>query len=287
MSTGVLLPAAMQGPGEGLTTFARRAEELGYDSLWLPEVSHREVIGAAGWLLGQTDRIRVGTAIASAYARDASTAAMAARTLGELSNGRFDLGLGVSIRWLVEQRGQHWEKPLAKAAAYLDAYHAHELHSPPPPSPVPLYFAAHGPRLVETVKDRVDGLLTINVPPDHTADVRRELGPNKRLLVIKTVVPETDPVAARERARETVGVYLQARQYWTLWPKYGFDDSDNVPGGSDRIIDMLVAWGDGDAIATQIEEYFEAGADEVIIRFPTSGEDVISWDLFEALAPGR
>jgi hypothetical protein len=86
--------------------------------------------------------------------------------------------------------------------------------------------------------------MTINVPPAHTADVRAQLRDDQELTVLKNIVAETDPGRARAQARERVAVDLMARQYWTLWPEYGFDDTDNVDGGSDRLIDMLVAWGD-------------------------------------------
>lgn len=286
MRTGLLLPAATQGRGQDLTAFAQRAEELGYDSLWLSEVAGREILSTAGWLLASTTRLRFGSAIASVYARDASTAAMATHTLAELSGGRFALGLGVSIRWLVEQRGQVWEKPLHKATSYLDSYEAMEVLSPAPERRAPVYFAAHGPKMVAALKDRVDGLITINVPPAHTADIRAELRDDQDLLIVKTIVPETEPGKARELARATVGVYLKAAQYWPLWKKYGFDDSDLIPGGSDRLIDMLVAWGDAAEIQRQINEYFEAGATDVILRVPTDSSEAINWSIVDDLAPG-
>lgn len=286
MRTGLLLPAATQGRGQDLTAFALRAEELGYDSLWLSEVAGREILSTAGWLLASTTRLRFGSAIASVYARDASTAAMATHTLAELSGGRFALGLGVSIRWLVEQRGQVWEKPLQKATSYLDGYEAMEVLSPAPERPAPVYFAAHGPKMVAALKDRVDGLITINVPPAHTADIRAQLRADQDLLIVKTIVPETEPGMARELARQTVGTYLKAAQYWPLWKKYGFADSDLVPGGSDRLIDMLVAWGDAAEIQSQINEYFDAGATDVILRVPTDSSQAINWSIVDDLAPG-
>lgn len=288
-ATGVLLPHGLQGAGPDLVRFTQRVEELGYESFWVPEVAGRELMATAGWLLASTSRLRIGSGIASVYARDASTARMGSHTLSELSGGRFELTLGVSVRWLVEQRGQVWEKPLAKAASYLDAYHATEVDDPPPPAaPAPLYFAAHGPRIIDTVKDRVDGLMTINVPPEHTADVRAAIGPDKRLIVVKTVLPITDPEAARARAREVINVYLRARQYWTLWPKYGYDEAnDNIDGGSDRLVDMLVAWGDTGRIAAQIQHYYDAGASDVVLRIPDDPAESIRWPLLEELAPSR
>ncbi len=283
MGTGVLLGAWDQGTGEELTAFARRVDELGYESLWLPEIVGREVMSSAGWLLASTSTLHVGTAIASVYARPAATAAMCAHTLAEFSGGRFSLTLGVSVQWLVEQLGHVWEKPLAKASSYLDQYEATQPQSAAPTQPAPLYFAAHGPRIIDAVKDRVDGIMTINVPPAHTADVRGRLRDDQELIVLKNVQPETDPDRARALARERVAIYLQARQYWTLWPKYGYDESDNVEGGSDRLIDMLVAWGDAAAIQRQIDEYHDAGATQVVLMPPDTSESQDG--IIEQLAP--
>jgi probable F420-dependent oxidoreductase len=281
MGTGVLLGSDTEG--EELTTFARRIEELGYESLWFPEIFGREVMSTAGWVLASTSTLKVGTAIASVYARPAPTAAMAAHTLAEFSGGRFSLSLGVSVQWLVEQRGGVWEKPLTKASSYLDQYWSTEVDSPPPSRPAPMYFAAHGPRIIEAVKDRVDGIMTINVPPAHTADVRAQLRDDQELIVLKNVVSETDPDRARAEARERVGIYLLARQYWTLWPKYGYDETDNVDGGTDRLIDMLVAWGDAAEIQRQVDEYYDAGATQVVLM-PGSPSEV-DGGIIEQLAP--
>ena len=282
MRTGVMLGAWSQGTGQEFTGFARRVEELGYDSLWLPEIMGREVMSSAGWLLASTSRLHVGSAIASVYSRSGAAAAMGAHTLAEFSGGRFALSLGVSVQWLVEQLGGAWEPPLSKAVSYLEQYEAMKVESPPPSRPAPLYFAAHGPRIIDAVKDRVAGIMTINVPPGHTADVRARLRDDQELIVVKNVLLETDPERARSQAREWVAGYLLARQYWTLWPKYGFDDSDNVEGGSDRLIDMLVAWGDAVEIQRQVDEYVEAGATQVVLMAAGAADD---HDVFEQLAP--
>lgn len=286
MRRGMLLPAEFQGTGRDLVTFAQGAEAHGFDSMWVSEVSGREVMSTVGWLLASTTTLRVGTAVASVYARDASTAAMAAQTLAELSGGRFTLGLGVSIRWLVELRGQQWETPLHKASTYLDAMATMDVRSPKPAEPAKIYFAAHGPKLVAQVRDRVDGIITINVPPAHTAEIRSLLRDDQELVVIKTIVPDTDPVSARALAREAVDVYLEAPQYWALWPKYGLDESDHVPGGSDRLIDMLVAWGDTDAIEGSIRDYEDAGATEVVLRLPIDSAKV-DWSSVAPFARRR
>ena len=62
--------------------------------------------------------------------------------------------------------------------------------------------------------------------------------------MLKNLLSETEPERARAASRDRLAMYLGVRQYRTRCPKYGLDESDNVEGGSDRLIDMLVAWGD-------------------------------------------
>src|SRR6185369_9980614 len=87
---------------EDTAQFARDVEALGYRTLWIPEAIGRDAMVAAAWLLTSTRTLNVATGIANVYARDAVTSAAAAKSLAELSAGRFLLGLGVSHRPLVE-----------------------------------------------------------------------------------------------------------------------------------------------------------------------------------------
>ena len=78
----------------------------------------------------------------------------------------------------------------------------------------------------------------------HTAVVRAQRRDDQELIVVKNLLSETEPERARAEARDRVAMCLGVRQYRTPCPRYGFDESDNVEGGSDRLIVMLVAWGD-------------------------------------------
>ena len=79
-----------------LEQFARRIEELDYDSLWVTEFTGRDPYTTAAHLLARTERITIATGIANVYSHDAIVAAQNRQTLAELSEGRFVLGLGVS-----------------------------------------------------------------------------------------------------------------------------------------------------------------------------------------------
>jgi hypothetical protein len=100
------------------------------------------------------------------------------------------------------------------------------------------------------------------------------------------VLRETDPEKARAVARKNLTVYLGLPNYQNNWKWLGFDDADFASGGSDRLIDAIVAWGDERAIEARIQAHFDAGADHVCIQpFRADGEPGPDLRLLEALAP--
>ena len=92
--------------------FARKVEKLGYGVIWIPEAVGREPFAHIGYLAAHTERVVFATGIANIYARDPITMSAASKTVAELSNGRFLLGIGVSHRPLVTNlRGHAYDKP--------------------------------------------------------------------------------------------------------------------------------------------------------------------------------
>jgi len=104
------------------------------------------------------------------------------------------------------------------------------------------------------------------VPPEHTAEARRILGPSKLLCPEVWVCLETSPAKARSAAREALAHYMRLDNYVNNWRRLGFGDADLADGGSDRFIDANVAWGDEAAIRKRIREHWDAGADHVCIQ---------------------
>ena len=98
----------------------RRAEELGFDSAWTAEAYGNDAVTTATWVLAQTTRLRVGTAIMQMPARTPAMTAMTAATLDQLSGGRFILGLGPSGPQVVEGwHGVPYGKPLTRTREYI------------------------------------------------------------------------------------------------------------------------------------------------------------------------
>ena len=269
---------------QALTSFAKRLEAQGYESLWLPELFGREPIATAGYLLGQTERLRVATGIANVYVRDAHAMAQTRQTLAELSGGRFILGLGVSNVGLNTTRGHDWQMPLPKMRDYLDAMDAATIEAPEPAQPAALYIAAHGPKLQALGGERTDGIITYLMLPEHTVSSRARIGPTAALNVVSPFLAESDPTIAREKARKALQYYLTLDYYHREWSKLGYTEADFADGGSDRLIDALVAWGDEDALRERVAAYRSAGASRVVIMpFDTARDD--GTDSLSLLAP--
>lgn len=98
----------------------KHAENLGYDSVWTAEAWGADAVTPATWILAQTDKINVGTAIMQMPARTPAMAAMTAMSLAELSGGRFIVGLGASGPQVVEGwHGVPYGKPMTRLREYI------------------------------------------------------------------------------------------------------------------------------------------------------------------------
>src|ERR671927_862140 len=111
--------------GLGLTSeqqleVVREAETLGYDSVWTAEAYGSDAATVLAWLAGQTEKIRIGSAIFQMPARSPAMTAMTAATLDQLSNGRMLLGIGASGPQVAEGwHGQRFGKQLQRTREYV------------------------------------------------------------------------------------------------------------------------------------------------------------------------
>jgi F420-dependent oxidoreductase-like protein len=98
----------------------KHAESLGFDSVWTAEAYGSDAVTTATWVLAQTEKIRVGTAIMQMPARTPAMTTMTAMSLAQMSNNRFIVGLGASGPQVVE--GWHatpYGKPIARTREYI------------------------------------------------------------------------------------------------------------------------------------------------------------------------
>jgi probable F420-dependent oxidoreductase len=270
---------------------ARRVEAWGYGALWQPEAMGRNVLVHSGWILAHTTSLVVATGIANIYGRDPMACAGAQLALAEASNGRFLLGLGVSHMPLVEGVRRHaYGKPVATMREYLTAMAVAPYVAPRPAEKPPTVVAALGPKMLALSAEIADGAHPYNVTPEHTARARGILGPGKLLCPEQMVLLETDPTKARAAARRHLAVYLPLPNYANNWFTLGFTSDDVLNGGSDRLVDAMVAWGDEGAIRARIQAHWDAGADHVCIQPLSVCEDAAApaaERILELLAPAR
>ena len=267
--------------------FARRVEELGYGTLWVPETVGREPFVSLALLAGATSSLRLGTSIASIWARDAQAARMSALTLSEATHGRFILGLGVSHPHLAQRlRGHHYDKPLTRMREYLAAYRAAIWKGPMAPEP-PILLAALRPRMLELSVTEANGAYPYLVTPARVAEMRAIMdaaAPGGTLAVTMAAVLETDASAARAAARAYLADYLRTPNYQASWSLQGFDAADWEKPGSDRLVDEMIAWGDVATLRERIAAFHAAGADHVAI-IPLAPDGVDEYmPVLEALA---
>jgi len=276
---------------EAFAALARSAEAWGYGTLWLPEAFGRDLLVASSFALANTRRLRVATGIATIYARDSVASVNAQYGLAEQSGGRFLLGLGVSHQAFVEQvRGHHYQKPLAAMQAYLQAMAQVQYMGAPPAGKPKTVLAALGPQMLRLAAELADGAHTYNANPDHTALARSILGTQKLLCTEQKVLLETDPAAARSIGRRVLSYSLALPNYRNSFLRMGFREHDLQGGGSDKLIDSIIAWGDEDAIRARIQAHWDAGADHVCIQgLPREGMALGAEDqrIFELLAPAQ
>src|SRR5438445_5136630 len=254
-------------PAARMQETAAELEDLGYGALWYGEATGREALTKAALLLAGTKRMVIATGIANIYARDPVTMAAAQKTLAEAYPGRFILGLGVSHIPLVEQiRGHSYGKPVPSMRAYLDGMDRAPYRAVLPTIKPGRVLAALGPKMLQLAAERTDGAHSYFVPPQHTASAREILGSDKLLAVEQAIVLETDSAKAREIARSHTSTYLKLPNYVNNLRRLGFADKHLLDGGSDQLVDAIVAWGDTTAVIDRVRAHQSAGADHVCIQ---------------------
>jgi len=274
-------------PAPEAAAFAKRVEAWGYSALWTPEAVGRDPFSLIGYLAAQTESLVLATGIANIYARDPMTMKSVLKTLGELAPGRFVLGLGVSHEHLVKRvRGHDYTKPLSTMRAYLDALDGALYMGAEPAEEAPIVLAALRDKMLGLAATRTRGAHPYLTPAAQTPPAREVMGPDAWICPEQMVLLETDPEKARPVARAHLKVYIGLPNYQNNLKQFGFTDADFADGGSDALVDGVVAWGDIDSIRARIQAHWDAGADHVCIQaFRADGKPTPDEGLLESLAP--
>jgi probable F420-dependent oxidoreductase len=233
-------------------------ESLGYGAIWSSGAFTPQLSRRFADVLGSTNQLVVASGIVSIWVQPAHALAAEVAELEAKHPGRFLLGLGASHSASVE----NYNHPYTHMVEFLDSIDAAD-HPVPKERRV---LAALRPRMMELAGRRSAGAHPYFVPVAHSARARQTLGPGPLLAPEVTVLIETDPSKARERARAFTTHYLGRPNYANNLRSLGYTEEDLVGGGSDRLVDDIVAWGDLDAVAHRVREHHQAGADHVCIQ---------------------
>jgi F420-dependent oxidoreductase-like protein len=312
--------AAYLMPGRDLAAgvrLARRAEDLGYDSVWVTHGMGRDsflVLAAYG---AATRRIGLGNGVVPIYPRHPTAMAQAALTLAEMTDGRFRLGIGVSHRTTMEAMlGLALDSPLAVMREYVAVLRGAlaggvefagarfrvrwAFAVPERPQPPPIYLAGLSPRMLELTGEIADGVVLWLTPPAYVRAVaipalergRRRAGKSLAGFEVVAAVPlavADDHRAAREAFRSELVRYLQLPFYRAMLERAGLGDElarfDRDGRTPDTVLDALGAVGDAGAARAFVEAYRAAGVTLPAVR-PITFPDAPWYErTLEAVAP--
>jgi F420-dependent oxidoreductase-like protein len=168
----------------------RQAEQLGADSVWVPEFWAGDALTPLAYVAGRTSTIRLGTAIVQLGARTPAMLAMSAQSLQALSGGRFVLGIGASGPQVMEGwHGVRFDRPVRRTRETIEIVraiaagerleHHGELYELPlpggegralrsmmPPAAIPIYVAALGPANLRLTGELADGWIGNSFLPE-------------------------------------------------------------------------------------------------------------------------
>jgi probable F420-dependent oxidoreductase len=263
------------------TDSAAELEELGYGTLWLPGRG-TDVFERVAALLDATQRIVVATGIISIWQHDPAEVADAHARLRDRYPGRFLLGVGVShARSVDREEPGRYRRPLERLSAFLDGLDAASR----PVAKEERILASLGPKSLALARDRAAGSHTYLVTQEHTRFARSVLGPGPLLAPEQGIVLEEDPVVRRRVARERhLERYLGLANYTRNWLRTGFEPADLEAGGSDRLVDAMIAGGTPRAAVERAELHLAAGADHVSFQVITARDELLPRPEWRALA---
>ena len=277
---GIWSAGLREGELHAAADAAAELEELGFGTVWIPGRGD-DVFERAGALLGATSRLVIATGIVSIWNTPPEEVAAAHAWLTDAFPDRFLLGLGISHGPLVDRDDPgRYRKPLTKMREYLDAL---DGRADAVPKDERIIAALH-PKMLALAAERSLGTHPYLVPPAHTEQARAVLGAGPVLAPEQSVVIETDAERARGLAREHLETYLGLPNYTKNWLHHGLDESDLLDGGSDRLVDSIVAWGTAEQVAERVRAQQSAGADHVCLQLVGGDRTQLYRDEWRALA---
>lgn len=279
-----------------LDAYAKLAEELGFDAIWLTQSLSLEPRAAIAATATRSP-MAFGTAISIMQLEHPVKAALDARSLSALTGGRFSLGLGVSEPAFVRDALGLASRPPARfAREYVSLVREgvqsgrldrtgefFDVHVQLPPidaPPAPVLLAALQPRMAQVAGETADGCLTWLAPPRYLEKIlipAVQTGAaaagraTPRIVALVPAYQTSDRDEARSLVARTIGQHVDRPHYRAMLGRAGLlaGRSDDVC--LDWLLDSLVAWGSLEQIRERLDQYRRAGADEIAVAAYPAG----------------
>jgi len=249
---------------------AAEVERLGYTAVWITGTREARLT-IVERVLAATKTLAVATGVVNIWYQEARAVADSYHRLEAAYPGRFLLGIGAGHREL----GTDFHSPYHALVDYLDVLD--ELGVPKQRRAL----AALGPRVLMLAAERPAGAHPYLVTPAYTRRARELVGPDALLAVVHKVVLG-DPASTRTAGRESIQVNLGLANYRANLIRMGFGEDDLADGGSDALVDALVAQGDAATAATQLRSQLTAGASHLVVNAVPAADQL---RILTALAP--
>ncbi len=241
---------------------AGELDALGLRALWFPGLDGHGVFDNVGHLLRSAPNSAVVVGVLGIWGQDPAAIGDRLHRLDAEFGPRTITGFGVSDEQSAVSAGQVYGNPISAVGEFLDRLDqaAH------PVRPERRLLGANGPKMADLAASRTAGIHPFLVTPQYSATTRDRIGQDPVIAPHQAVVFEADVARARAIARDGIGMFIGSPAYQRNLRRIGFTDADLVPGGSDRFIDAVVAWGSAEDIRSRIQAHLDAGADHVAVH---------------------
>lgn len=261
-------------------------EDRGFASYWMPQAGSFDVLTMIGVAGQHTSRIELGTAIVPSYPRHPNALAEQAATANALCGGRLVLGVGPSHAPAIERLGLAYDRPALHMREYVsvlrslsesgrvdfsgDIYHIQTGFACPDAQPFPIVISALAPLMLKVAGEVADGTVTWMVGRktirEHTVPritrAARDSGRDEPRVIVGV------PVCCHDDKDQAIARSIQIFQHYTQLPNYRRQlDSE----GLDQAGEIAVV-GNEQEIAEGLQEFFNAGATEVIASVYPAGD---------------
>lgn len=315
---GFVLPYWADVTLEDLVHFSKLGDDLGYDSVWVPEMWGRDAFSLISTIAANTKKLKMGTAVISVYSRSPALIAQTAATIDEYSQGRMILGIGMSSIYLNENwHSMKFEKPLLRTRESVEVIreilegekldYEGEIFSlkyfkllfKPYRKNLPIYIASLGPKNIKLTSEIADGWLPFMVSNEFINSNEKVLRSKNKDMQIAPFIPaliSKDPEESKFYVKELIALYVASMgdYYHKQIASYGFkkeaddvkkfwrkDKERAIDCVTDEILNLISIYGDKDSGSELLEKFSESSDLPILMFPPKAPKELIEYSMKE------